>query len=173
MAADIGEYIVGAYLKLELGCDVVDYNVRLPGGKLQGLGELDVVGYDFKNRRVYLCEVTTHIRGLLIRGSNAKTVATIRAKFKRQKKYAAVRLNKFKNIRYQFWSPYVPKGYRTEHLKKIRGLELFINEKYHECVEALRRRARKEKHDAVNPFFRTLQILEATRKSKPKAHSAA
>lgn len=28
MATDIGEYIVGAYLKLITGCNVIDYNVR-------------------------------------------------------------------------------------------------------------------------------------------------
>ena len=32
-----GEYIVGAYLKLKLDCDFVDYNVRPPGGGLEGL----------------------------------------------------------------------------------------------------------------------------------------
>lgn len=27
---EMGEYVVGAYLKLVEGCDVVDYNVRMP-----------------------------------------------------------------------------------------------------------------------------------------------
>ena len=40
-------YIVGAYLKLIEGCDVIDYNVRPPGGGMAGLSELDVVGLDF------------------------------------------------------------------------------------------------------------------------------
>ena len=30
MKTEMGEYIVGAYLKLVEGCDVVDYNVRPP-----------------------------------------------------------------------------------------------------------------------------------------------
>ena len=43
--------MVGAYLKLILGCGVVDYNARPPGGGLTELGELDVVGLEFANER--------------------------------------------------------------------------------------------------------------------------
>jgi hypothetical protein len=32
---DIGEYAVGAYLKIIKKCDFVDYNVRSPGGGLE------------------------------------------------------------------------------------------------------------------------------------------
>jgi hypothetical protein len=70
MATEMGEYLVGAYLKLVLGCGVVDYNARPPGGGLMGLGELDVIGLDFANERAYLCEVTTHLDGVQI-GSGA------------------------------------------------------------------------------------------------------
>lgn len=162
MKTDVGEHVVGAYLKLELGCDVVDYNVRPPGGGLEGLGELDVVGYDFRGGRAYLCEVTTHIVGLQI-GSYENTVKKIRAKHERQRAYAAANLRRFEDVRYQFWSPCVPKGFLTESLACIEGLELMINGKYKAAVEALRKRARVEKHDTVNPFFRMLQIMEAMR----------
>ncbi|MDD5659927.1 MAG: hypothetical protein PHR39_07990 [Actinomycetota bacterium] len=37
---DIGEYIVGAYLKVIKKCDFIDYNARPPGGGLEGLNEL-------------------------------------------------------------------------------------------------------------------------------------
>ena len=73
---DIGEYAVGAYLKIIKKCDFVDYNVRSPGGGLEGLNELDVVGLDFKNKTAYLCEVTTHIRGVLYK-DNITTVNKI------------------------------------------------------------------------------------------------
>ena len=39
MLTDIGEYVVGAYLKLKLNCDFVDYKIRPPGGGLKGLEE--------------------------------------------------------------------------------------------------------------------------------------
>lgn len=64
MVTDIGEYAVGAYLKIELNCDVLDYNVRPPGGGMAGLAEFDVLGFNFSARTAYLCEVTTHLRGL-------------------------------------------------------------------------------------------------------------
>jgi len=86
MLTNIGEYIVGAYLKLKLGCDFVDYNVRPPGGGLEGLHELDVIGLDFKNSIAYLCEVTTHIRGTLYR-DNRTTVERVKKKHERQKEY--------------------------------------------------------------------------------------
>jgi len=58
MLTDVGEYIVGAYLQVEEGCDFVDYNIRPPGGGLEGLGELDVVGLNFKTKTAYVCEVS-------------------------------------------------------------------------------------------------------------------
>jgi len=84
---DIGEYIVGAYLKIIKKCDFVDYNVRPPVGGLEGLNELDVVGLDFKNKTAYLCEVTTHITGLLYK-DNKTTIEKIKIKHKKQKEYA-------------------------------------------------------------------------------------
>ena len=47
---DIGEYIVGAYLKIIKECDFVDYNVRPPGGGLEGLNESNIVGLDYKKK---------------------------------------------------------------------------------------------------------------------------
>lgn len=40
MSPEMGEYVVGAVLRLIENCDVVDYNVRPPGGGMAGLGEL-------------------------------------------------------------------------------------------------------------------------------------
>jgi len=66
MNTEIGEYVVGAYLKLILKCDVVDYNVRQSGGGLEGLGELDVIGLRFQDKTAFICEATTHTGGMLI-----------------------------------------------------------------------------------------------------------
>ncbi|HCE42853.1 MAG TPA: hypothetical protein DET40_04845 [Lentisphaeria bacterium] len=161
MMTDVGEYIVGAYLQLKLGCDVVSYNVRPPGGGLEGLEELDVVGIDLKSHRAYICEVTTHIRGTLYK-DNPTTVRKIRNKHERQKRYGAKYLENF-NCKYMFWSPVVPEGYITEHLSKIKGLDLVINGKYKSKVEELQELAKETTHDARNPVFRILQILEHMR----------
>ncbi|HAX61497.1 MAG TPA: hypothetical protein DCX95_02915 [Elusimicrobia bacterium] len=163
MKTDIGEYIVGAYLKIIKQCDFVNYNVRPPGGGLEGLNELDVVGLDFKNKIAYICEVTTHITGLLYK-DHRTTVERIKTKYERQKKYANKQLSNFPNRYFMFWSPVVPKGYITSKLKKINGLELVINEKYTQYIDELREKAKELTHDAGNPFFRMLQILEHLRR---------
>ena len=162
MITDVGEFIVGAYLKLELGCDVVDYNVRPPGGGLRGLGELDVVGLDFQQSTAYLCEVTTHIRGLLY-VNNQETIKRIKKKHRRQRDYAKKYLGNFNHHRFMFWSPYVSRGYQTENFAKIKTLEFVINGNYKKAIEKLRVRAAVETQDSGNPFFRTLQILEHLR----------
>lgn len=63
-----------------------------------------------------------------------------------------------------FWSPIVPSGL-VEKLKdaELSGLEVVVNKKYTERVDALRLIAKKELKDFGNPFFRALQILEALR----------
>lgn len=162
MLTDVGEFFVGAYLQLGEKCDVVDYNVRPPGGGLEGLGELDVIGFNFKTKTVFLCEVTTHIRGLLYK-DNKETVARIKKKHLRQKQYAKKYLGNFESVRYQFWSPVVPRGFVTENLAQIESLESIINGEYKKRVEELRDMAAKETHDARNPVFRMLQILEHLR----------
>ena len=162
MVTEVGEYLVGAYLKLCLGCDFVDYNVRPPGGGLEGLEELDVLGLNFDQDAAYLCEVTTHIGGLLY-VSNTETIARIKKKHRRQKQYARKYLCKFGHVHYMFWSPVVPKGALTRGLATIRGLEVVINGDYKQRVDELRDLARETTHDTKNPVFRTLQILEHLR----------
>jgi len=161
--ANVGEYVVGAYLKVINGCNFVDYNVRPPGGGLEGLQELDVVGLDFERKVAYLCEVTTHIRGLLYR-NNRTTVARVRTKHERQRQYAERYLAGFPTRRFMFWSPVVPRGYVTDGLAAIEGLELVINEAYAQCIDELRREAGELTNDIGNPFFRALQILEHLRR---------
>lgn len=162
MLTDIGEYFVGAYLQLCEECDVVDYNARPPGGGLVGLGELDVVGFNFKTDSVFLCEVTTHIRGLLYK-DNKETVERIAKKHRRQKDYAERFLSNFESVHYQFWSPIVPKGYITNNLANLETLELVINGEYKRRVEELQKKAAAETYDARNPVFRVLQILARLR----------
>jgi len=57
-----------------------------------------------------------------------------------------------------FWSPVVSAGLEME-LKKIRGLELVINDRYSACVDELLERASKVTYETNNPAFRMLQIL--------------
>jgi hypothetical protein len=159
MSTEIGEYIVGAYLKIIKDCDFIDYNVRRIEGGIKGLDEIDVIGLQFMKKTAYLCEVTTHIRGLLI-VDNKNTVDKIRKKYENLRDYAKEYLVDFPKRHFMFWSPIVSEGYITEGLKKITGLEVIINKNYTKCIDELRAQARIMSNDAGNPFFRTLQILE-------------
>lgn len=157
---EIGEYLVGAYLKVIENCDFVDYNARPPGGGVKGLEEFDVVGFDFKNDVVFLCEVTTHIRGVLYGGGTEDTINRIKGKYERQQLYYKANLkDNFKGVHYMFWSPVVPDGKITAELAKLVGLESVINKEYSRRVAVLRKKASELTNDVVNPAFRLLQIL--------------
>jgi hypothetical protein len=53
MATDIGESLVGSYLRYIGGCEVVVYNVQT-----EGQGEVDVIGLRLGQPRfVWFCEV--------------------------------------------------------------------------------------------------------------------
>lgn len=159
MGTEMGEYVVGAYLKLINECDFAEYNVRRPGGKLAGLNELDVMGLDFKNKTAYLCEVTTHLDGLQYKSGKRTTIANIRNKYDKLREYAENNLPRvFPKRHFMFWSPVVSAGLEME-LKKIKGLELVINDRYSACVDELLERAGKVTYDTNNPAFRMLQIL--------------
>ena len=162
MLTDIGEYIVGAYLQLKLDCDVVDYNVRPPGGGLEGLDEIDVIGLNLKKHIAYLCEVTTHIRGVLYK-NNQTTIDCITRKHKRQKRYSRQRFLRGFRCEYMFWSPVVPVGFITENLSRLRDLQLVINGEYKRRIKELEAKAAETTHDVGNPFFRVLQILKHLR----------
>lgn len=166
MKTEMGEYIVGACLKLLKECDFVEYNVRRPGGGLAGLNELDVMGLDFKNKTAYLCEVTTHLDGLLYGSSRSATVETIRGKYNKLCEYADNHLpGVFPKRHFMFWSPVVSAGL-AEELRRIKGLELVINEDYAAYVEQLQDRANEVTYDTGNPVFRVLQILGHLRRDK-------
>jgi len=157
MQTEMGEYLVGAYLKLIKRCDFVAYNVRPKHRGLEGLAEMDVLGLYFgetDESSAYLCEVTTHLDGLL-----DKTLRTLAGKFERQRSYASSHLGTFRSIHYMFWSPVVPKGRLTDGLAEFKDVEFVINAQYRTAVEELQALARVTTRDEGNPFFRALQII--------------
>jgi len=64
---------------------------------------------------------------------------------------------------YMFWSPVVLKGKLTEAFNKneeFNELKFVINEKYTECINELREKAKELSNDTGNTAFRLLQIIE-------------
>jgi len=164
MNTEMGEYLVGACLKLIKGCSVVDYNVRRPGGGLAGLDEFDVLGLDFDNRIAYLCEVTTHLDGLLYGSSGTETIKRINTKYLKMKDYADNYLREYRlNCEFMFWSPVV-KYTARKGLEKIKGLKLVINDDYADYVKQLQEFATRATYNTGNPTMRVLQILQHLRR---------
>lgn len=159
MYTDIGEYIVGAYLKIIKNCDIVTYNVRTHSGKLDGLYELDVLGINHNLKEIYLCEVTTHLDGLAIGNNQQSTFNKIRAKHLFQQEYASKFYSEF-NPKYMFWSPIVSKSLNEKLCKEIPTLEIITNYNYSLRISELKEMAKATTTDYGNIFFRLLQILE-------------
>lgn len=168
MAEDIGESLVGAYLRYVKGCEFVLFNTYLDGEQ----GELDVIGiHQAEPRRVYFAEVTTHLEGMDY-GGNRGTVERIAKKLERAKRFAAQRFPEHEH-HFQVWSPRVAVGTMTGAFDdmasdlRARGttLEFVINEKYGDAVNELLAVARTDARATSDPAFRLLQVLVRLRSS--------
>jgi Holliday junction resolvase-like predicted endonuclease len=167
--AEMGESVVGAYLRLIKGCEIVTYNQRLSREKGE-FGEADVIAIDVDSTTVYICEVVTHLGGILYAGGNPGTLRKLQEKFRRIDGFAARLFPTYQKV-FMLWSPYVPIGFLTEGLRELQqelarqnqSLELKINVDYTACINELRDLARGDMKDHGEPFFRALQILEHLR----------
>jgi hypothetical protein len=158
---EIGESLVAAYMRHVRGCDLILTNVHL--SDIQG--ELDVIGLERSEpQRLWLCEVTTHIRGM---NNPTKRTAAQRAiaKIDRAVGFAS---DVFPNAEphFEIWSPIVRPGLITELDSVVaqfeaRGIALAIvaNKGYTQRLQALVECARKSTADTGNDAFRMLQIL--------------
>lgn len=101
---EMGESLVASYFKYVEGIRMVVHNAPFD----QGQGELDLIAVDPKGRRVFFCEVTTHILGALYGNGSADTVAKMRDKLRRARSFAA---SQFPNWAHEsmYWSLVVPK----------------------------------------------------------------
>jgi len=171
-ATDIGESLVGAYLRHIVKCEVVIYNSFFSDRQ----GEVDVVALRQGTRReVWLCEVTTHIGGmLLVRDGKDVTERVIREKLARLQHFAQVTFPDDLH-RYEWWSLRVPEGKVTSAMKAIeeewasedRDLRFIINAEYTERVRELAEHASGNSSTTNEPAYRMLQILTHLRGEKP------
>ncbi|MDI9409550.1 MAG: hypothetical protein QM523_09945 [Candidatus Pacebacteria bacterium] len=186
---DIGETIVGDYLRVILGCDFVNFNVNTKEGKKTRQGEIDVVGIRVKNKdpndkfiHVYLCEVATHMDGLHYNNPATKksdNVERFKKKFKTNIDYAAKNYDPDSyKCHHMLWSPVVTnskegaKNNQTKDIEEIKEhfakqgieIEMFVNEKYQKCLDALRNEAGEKKAAFKSPVLRLMQIEERLKK---------
>jgi len=163
---DLGESLVGAYLRHVQGCQVVVYNSFLTGQQ----GEIDVVGLhrsETGTREAWLCEVTTHIGGMLIvRKGRDATEEVLREKLGRLREFAALTFPDERH-HFQWWSPYVPKGKVTAVFEAMAAqdpdFEPVLNEAYTARIQALTDVAGRNSSTTGEPAFRLLQMLTRLR----------
>lgn len=168
---DIGESLVGAYLRHVVGCDVVTYNSFFADRQ----GEVDVVGIENgEPRTIWLCEVTTHIGGMLItsRGDRPQEVI-LREKLERLHAFAEATFPG-DSYRYEWWSPRVAVGKLSDVMREIeqewepagRDLRFVMNETYTERIRELADNAPKNSSTTNEPAYRMLQVLTRLRGGK-------
>jgi hypothetical protein len=161
---DIGESLVGAYLRHIVKCEVVTYNSFFADRQ----GEVDVVGLKRAHpREVWLCEVTTHIYGMhYTSGGKNTTKRVIHKKLERLSEFADTTFPGDLH-HYEWWSPRVAVGNITEAMTEIeqrwasegRELRFIINEEYTARICELAKHARQNSSTTNEPAYRMLQIL--------------
>ena len=172
---DIGESIVGAWLKEVAKCEFVEYGV-----KTENQGEIDVVGLSLQCDRAYLCEAVTHIQGLWYADSTDAQTWKLFRKFERIHKWADRFLERFPNREYMLWTPVVrtprkstakldPDRSVKDAGAKVKekfgiNLEVISNTDYQKKLKELRSIALKQTSNASSPVVRLLQIEEWNRK---------
>jgi hypothetical protein len=161
---DMGESLVGAYLRHIRRCDVVVYNSFFADRQ----GEVDVVGLHQQDPRVvWLCEVTTHIDGMLLTGAGrAKEEEIIRRKLGRLHDFAEITFPD-ENHCFEWWSPRVAVGRLTQIMDAVaaewqaagRQLSFIVNERYTQAMRELVHHARTNSSTTNEPAYRLLQVL--------------
>lgn len=154
---DIGEDLVGAYLREVVGCQLVTFNVRTGTNQ----GEIDVVGLKLDGARVtevWLCEVSTHTGGL--GGYRGDVPTKFRSKIQAVEEYAE---STYPNVprHIEIWSPKVTPGMlvKLNDLWREPDIILVANEDYAHRVRQLVACARTASAYRDSPSFRLLQIL--------------
>lgn len=160
---DIGESLVGSYFKYVEGCKIVVYNCQMDEG------EIDVIALDQAGEQVYLCEVATHLRGMLYGNGNNATLARVEHKIQRALRFAAQNFPE-RTCVFMLWSPVVSRGLaegfaRLASSFAAQGVEVqfIINKEYTARIKRLREVARENIKLTDEPAFRLLQILEHLR----------
>ncbi len=168
--ANVGEILVGDYLRNIKFCDFIDYNVYTRDSQ----GEIDVIGINNKLKKVFICEVAVHLKTGLQYTKNKRpdTFARLVAKFAKDIEYA----NKyFKGYKKEFmlWSPIVKDSKekieynQLDHLKRMVkeikktkkvNIQLMVNEKFHSALLELKKYAAKTSEELKSPVLRLLQI---------------
>jgi len=169
---NLGEEITGEYLRNILGCEFIQYNLYT----VEEQGEIDVIGLDVKNSKIYICEVVTHlVTGLMYVDTVTKksnNVKKLTDKFGRNMRYTTRYFPEHEK-HFMLWSPIVKSSKPTakhDQMRDIRAIcatirdefeheiELIINEEYKNRLGELRDWAGRQTKELKSPVLRLMQI---------------
>lgn len=174
-AVEIGEELVGAWLSMCEGCDFVTYSQRHPTGQ----GEIDVLAFKMAEKRAYLCQVTTHLGGMLYGGKDKQsepdkpgrsydgTVSKIRDKWSRDIRYVEECLDGFET-ELMLWTLKASDEHVVQPLTALAAtlmqqhpvtISIIANAEYARRVRQLEAKAKRTTKETGNSAFRVLQIL--------------
>lgn len=157
---DIGEYFVGAYLQHFYECDIISYNVKENISRTKtSQNEIDVIGIALNEKKVFLCEVKTHIGGYGPTGKDDRIKST-KKQFNFMQDFAIKKFKDF-DIIIMFWCPKVNDNKLQIEIKNLYQNEnIIINKKYTDRMIELIDFTKKNTSNFENPFLRTLQIAK-------------
>ena len=169
---NIGEELVGQYLKHIKKCDFISYNVSTPDTQ----GEIDVIGICIgkSEKRIYICEVAIHLETGLQYTKNKRpdNIERLKKKFSKDIEYAQKYFQGYE-ITAMLWSPIVKKSkvgsvynqmdsvleaQKYLKLKYKIEIELVINESFEKYFSELKEIALNLSEEAKSPVIRLMQI---------------
>lgn len=169
---NVGEQLVSSYLRHLKGCEFIQTNLYT----IESQGEIDVVGINLKEKKVYICEVAIHLTTGLqyVKNKRPNNVSKLVEKFTRDIAYARSFLADYEH-EFMLWSPIVrdSKGSavynQVGHLAEIKAqllattevkLTCVVNEDFNEALKAMRAYAGAKTEELKCPLMRLLQIEE-------------
>jgi len=178
---NLGERLVGDYLRHIKGCDFVDFNVYTK----EVQGEIDVIGVNLAKREAFIGEVVTHLTTGIqyVRNARPDTSDRLIKKFTKDIQYGNTAFSGYA-VTYMLWSPVVrrsrgkPQYDQFGHLRRVEStirkntgiaIVMVINADYIAAIADLRTFARRESKELKSPVMRFLQIEEWSQKNMKRA----
>lgn len=166
----VSEEICGEYLRCILKCDFIQYNVNNPDIQ----GEIDVIGINLNEKKIYVCEVAAHIHGLqYVKNKKPDDYNRFYEKFHKSINYVKKYFSDYNLIVPMIWSPIVRISGETANyntyieLKRLKrtidnefdvDLELVINDQFESSINTLRSYASNQSAHFSSRLMRLFQI---------------
>ena len=169
---NVGEHLVSSYLRYIRECEFTQLNLYT----VEAQGEIDVIGINLRDRKVYVCEVAIHLlTGLqYTKDKRPNNVKKLTEKFSRDIDYANKYFTDYEK-NFMLWSPIV-KGRRVgslndqmNHLETIGAninashgvtIDFVVNQRFQACMQEMRQFARLTTADLKCPVMRLFQVEE-------------